>query len=138
MRVRQIKFLSTVEADLICALFNGEGAAEVTVPAAKDELENRRQFHKFRRRRSQIPLASSHSREERTPIRAQAIEQPAAPKQKLRADSAVFGSDIYSCPARAVLKNLVFDRSQPFRQLVRAAVRACDGHFEVIWQCLRP
>jgi len=80
MRVRQIEFPSTVEADLVCAVFNGEGAAEVTVPAAEDELENRRQFHKSRRRRSQLPLASSHSREGRTLIRAKAIEQLAAPK----------------------------------------------------------
>ncbi|MGC2329375.1 MAG: hypothetical protein WA604_21875 [Candidatus Sulfotelmatobacter sp.] len=46
VRVRQIEFPSTVEADLICAVFDCEHTAEVTVPAAKDELKNRRQSHK--------------------------------------------------------------------------------------------
>ena len=81
MGVRQVEFPSTVEADLVCAVFDGEDAAEVTVPAAKDELKNRQQFHKSpaRWRRSQLPLASNHSSSERTLARAKAIAQSAAP-----------------------------------------------------------
>lgn len=41
MRVRQIELLSTVEADPVRPVFDGEHAAEVTVPAPKNELENR-------------------------------------------------------------------------------------------------
>jgi hypothetical protein len=40
MRVRQIELLSTVEAHPVSPLFDGEDAAEVTVPAAEDKLEN--------------------------------------------------------------------------------------------------
>ena len=40
MRVRQVEFPSTVEADLVGAVFDREHAAQVTVPAAKDKLEN--------------------------------------------------------------------------------------------------
>jgi len=81
IRIWQIEFPPTVEADPICALFDGEDAAEVTVPTAKDELKNRQQFHKScaRWRRSQLPLASSHSSRERTLARARAIAQSAAP-----------------------------------------------------------
>ena len=39
--VRQVEFSSTVEANFVRALFDREHAAEVSVPAAKDELENR-------------------------------------------------------------------------------------------------
>jgi len=39
MRVRQIELLSTVEADPVRPVFNGEYAAEVAVSAAKDKLE---------------------------------------------------------------------------------------------------
>jgi hypothetical protein len=40
VRVRQIEFPSTVEADTVCTAFDREHAAEVTVPAAKGELKN--------------------------------------------------------------------------------------------------
>jgi hypothetical protein len=39
MRGWQIEFSSAVEADLVCAVFNGEHTAEVAVPAAKNKLE---------------------------------------------------------------------------------------------------
>ena len=80
--VRQVEFLSTVEADPVGAVVNREHTAEVTVPAAKDKLENPQQrFHQScaRWRRSQLPLASSHSSSERTLARARAIAQSAAP-----------------------------------------------------------
>jgi len=81
IRMRQIEFLSTVEAHPVSPVFNGEHAAEMTMPAAKDELENRQQFHRScaRWRRSQLPLASNHSSSERTLARARAIAQSAAP-----------------------------------------------------------
>jgi len=82
MRVGQIEFPSTVEADLVCAVLNGEHAAEVAVPAAKDKLEYiEQEFHRScaRCRRSQLPLASNHSSRERTLARARAIAQSAAP-----------------------------------------------------------
>jgi len=78
----QIELLPTVEADLVCAVFDREHTAEVTVPAAKGKLENPKQwFHqsRVRWRRSQLPLASSHSSRERTLARARAIAQSAAP-----------------------------------------------------------
>jgi|HubBroStandDraft_6_1064221.scaffolds.fasta_scaffold99142_3 hypothetical protein len=77
----QIEFCSTIEADPIGAVFDGEHAAAVTVPAAKDKLENPKQrVHRFgSRRRSQHPLASSQARRERTLARARAMEQSAAP-----------------------------------------------------------
>jgi hypothetical protein len=79
--VRQVEFPPTIEADLVSPVLDGEHAAEVTVPAAKDELKNRRQFHKScaRWRRSQLPLSSSHSSRELTLARARAIAQSAAP-----------------------------------------------------------
>jgi hypothetical protein len=46
MRVRQVKFAAAVEADPVGATFDGEHAAEVTVPAAKDKLKKRQQLHK--------------------------------------------------------------------------------------------
>jgi len=81
LQIRQVEFPSTVEADLIRPVFDREHAAEMTVPAAKDKLENRQQLHKScaRWRRSQLPLASNHSSSERTLARARAIEQSAAP-----------------------------------------------------------
>jgi hypothetical protein len=39
MRARQVEFPPTVEADLVCAIFDGEYTAEVTVTAAKDGLK---------------------------------------------------------------------------------------------------
>ena len=43
MRVGQLEFPSTVEADPVCAVFDREHTAEVTVPAAKGKLENPKQ-----------------------------------------------------------------------------------------------
>jgi hypothetical protein len=40
LRVGQIEFPSTVEANLIRAMFNRKHTAEVTVPAAKEELKD--------------------------------------------------------------------------------------------------
>ena len=82
MRVGQLEFPSTVKADPVCAVFDREHTAEVTVPAAKGKLENPKQrSHQSRAcwRRSQLPLASSHSSRERTLARARAIAQSAAP-----------------------------------------------------------
>src|SRR5580765_2739976 len=79
---RQIEFPSTVEANLVRAVFDGEHTAEVTVAASKHKVENVQQgFHKSwaRWRRSQLPLASSQSSRERTLARARAIAQSAAP-----------------------------------------------------------
>jgi hypothetical protein len=68
-RVWQIEFPSAVEANPVCAVFNREHTAEVTVPAPKNKLEDTQdQFHKscVRCRRSKPPLASSHPSSERT------------------------------------------------------------------------
>ena len=47
MSMRQVEFPSTVEADLVRAVFDREHTAEVTVPAAKNKLEDAQQeFHK--------------------------------------------------------------------------------------------
>jgi hypothetical protein len=80
--MRQIEFPSTVEANLVGAVFDREYTAEVTMPAAKHKLEDvQQEFHKScaRWRRSQLPFASSHSSRERTLARARAIAQSAAP-----------------------------------------------------------
>jgi hypothetical protein len=82
MCIWQIEFATTVEADLVCAVFNGENTAEVAVPAAENKLEHSQQgFHKSpaRWRRSQLPFASSQLSRERTLARARAIAQSAAP-----------------------------------------------------------
>jgi hypothetical protein len=82
VRRRQIEFAATIETDLICAVLDREDTAEVMMPAAKKELEHTpEKFHKScaRCRRSQLPLASSHSSSERTLARASAIAQSAAP-----------------------------------------------------------
>jgi len=81
-RVRQVEFPSTIEADAVCAVFDGEHAAEVTVPATKNKLKDtQEQFHKScaRWRRSELPLVSSHSSRDLTLARARAIAQSAAP-----------------------------------------------------------
>jgi hypothetical protein len=65
--MRQIEFPATVEANLVRAVFDREHTAEVTMPAAKNKLEDvQQEFHKScaRWRRSQLPLASSHSSRE--------------------------------------------------------------------------
>jgi hypothetical protein len=46
MLVGQVEFPPTVEADLVCATFNGEHPADVAVPAAKDGSKKGQQFHK--------------------------------------------------------------------------------------------
>jgi len=82
MRVWQVEFPSTVEAYPVCAIFDREDAAQVTMPAANDKLDNPTQrIHQSRVlwRRSQLPLASSHSSRERMLARASAIAQSAAP-----------------------------------------------------------
>jgi hypothetical protein len=43
VRVRQIEFASTIEADFICAVFDRKDTAEMTMPAAEDELDNAQQ-----------------------------------------------------------------------------------------------
>jgi hypothetical protein len=51
----------------------------------------------------------------------------------------VFGSDIYSCLVRAVVKSGVSDKSQAFRHRpVQEAVQECIGNSEVIWPRLQP
>jgi hypothetical protein len=40
VRIRQVEFLPTVEADLVCAVFDREHATQVPVPAAKEKLKN--------------------------------------------------------------------------------------------------
>jgi hypothetical protein len=45
--MRQIKFPSTVEANLVRAVFYREHTAEVTMPAAKNKLEDvQQELHK--------------------------------------------------------------------------------------------
>jgi len=80
--MRQVEFLSTIKADLVRAVFDRKYTADVTMPAAKNELiDIQQEFHKScaRWRRSQLPLASNHSSSERTLARAKAIAQSAAP-----------------------------------------------------------
>jgi len=78
---RTLKLPSALEADLVRSALDGEYATELAVPAPEDEFENPQQrIHtSCARRRSQLPLASSHSSRERTLARARAIEQSAAP-----------------------------------------------------------
>lgn len=38
--IRQVEFPSAVEANPVCAVFNREHAAHVTVPAPKNKLED--------------------------------------------------------------------------------------------------
>ncbi len=78
---RQIEFPRTVEADFVRAAFDREHAAQVTVAAVKNTQHIEKPLHRSiaRCRRSQLPLASSHSRRERTLARAKAMAQSAAP-----------------------------------------------------------
>ena len=81
-RVRRVECSPTVKADLVLSTFDREHTAELTVPAPKDILEDpQERFYTSwaRRRRSQLPLASSQSSRERTLARARAIAQSAAP-----------------------------------------------------------
>jgi len=39
MRVRQVEFPPTIEADLVSAVFDREHTAEMTVPAPNEELK---------------------------------------------------------------------------------------------------
>lgn len=80
--IRQVEFPSTVEADFVRAMFDREHTAEMTMPAAKNKLEDvEQEVHKScaRWRRSQLPFASNHSSSERMLARASAIAQSAAP-----------------------------------------------------------
>jgi len=79
--IRQLEFPSTIKADLIRTVLDGEHATHTTVTASKGKLENPEQrIHWSRsRRRSQLPLASSQVSRERTLARARAIAQSAAP-----------------------------------------------------------
>src|SRR5580700_6743795 len=68
MRIGQVEFPPTVEADAIRSMLDGEDPAEVPMPATKDGSKQRKQFHRScaRWRRSQLPLASSQSSNART------------------------------------------------------------------------
>jgi len=78
---RTLKLSTALEADLVRSPLDREYAAELAVPAPEDEFENPQQrvHTSCARRRSQLPLASSHSSSERTLARARAIAQSAAP-----------------------------------------------------------
>jgi hypothetical protein len=83
--VWQVKFLSAIEADLVGPLLDREDAAQVTVTAAKDELDYTPQtVHRpCSRLRAQIPFASSKFSRARTLLHAKAIAQPAARYMKV-------------------------------------------------------
>src|ERR1700676_1455893 len=77
-----LKFLSTVQADLVRPFLDREHGSPFAVMASEGKLEHLQEwFHKSsaRFRRSQLPWASSQSTRERTLARARAIEQSAAP-----------------------------------------------------------
>jgi hypothetical protein len=76
-----LEFLPTLEADAVGSFLDGEHATDLSVMAPKRGMQNPEQwFHKScARRRSQLPLASSHSSKERRLARARAMEQSAAP-----------------------------------------------------------
>jgi hypothetical protein len=60
--VWQVEFPSTVEADLVGTVFDGEDPTLMTMSAAKEKLENpNKKFHKScaRWRRSQLSVMSS-------------------------------------------------------------------------------
>ena len=78
---RILKFLPTIEADLVRPLLDGEHTTELTVMAAKSEMENSKQgFHSGSARlRSKLPLTSSQARSARTLACARAMAQSAAP-----------------------------------------------------------
>ena len=75
------KFLTALDADLVCALLDGDDATQFMVTSKRKIGDPMQKSHKSsaRCRRSQLPLASSHSSSERTLARASAIEQSAAP-----------------------------------------------------------
>ena len=80
--VWQVEFPSTVEAHLVCTVFDREHSTLMAMSAAKEKLENpKKRFHRScaRWRRSQLPLTSSQSSSDFTLARARAIEQSAAP-----------------------------------------------------------
>ena len=79
---RMPEFLSTLQTDVVGPLLDREHTAQSAVMTTEGNLENPKQeFHKscVCCRRSQLPLASNHSRRECTLARASAIEQSAAP-----------------------------------------------------------
>jgi len=72
-RPRILELLSTLQADLVRPFLDGEHTTLSAVMAPEGKLENPQQeFHQScaRCRRSQLPLASSHSTRERTLVRA--------------------------------------------------------------------
>jgi hypothetical protein len=79
--IRQSKFVSTIEADLVRPLFDGEHATHMAVMTAKRELDDpmERVHRSWSRLRSQVPLASSQLSKVVTLALAKAIEQSAAP-----------------------------------------------------------
>jgi hypothetical protein len=82
MRAGQVKFVSTIKADLIGSVLDREYAAQMTVAAPEHELEHPSQrVHRSssRRRSLQQPLSSSQVNMARMLLRAKAIEQSAAP-----------------------------------------------------------
>ena len=78
--VRQVKFSSAIEADLVRPLLDCEDAAQVMVTAAKDELNYTPQtVHRLgSRRRWQIAFAPTQLGRMRTLLRAKAIAQSSA------------------------------------------------------------
>src|SRR5437016_1008010 len=73
MSAGQVKFLSTIKADLVGSAFYREDAAQMTVTAPEHKLEHPRQrVHRSnsRRRSLQLPLSSSHVNSARTLLRA--------------------------------------------------------------------
>lgn len=81
INLHSLKLLSTLKADFVRSLLDGEDATELAVPAPEDELEDPQQrvHASCARRRSRLPFASSHPIRVRTLARARAIEQSAAP-----------------------------------------------------------
>ena len=84
IRGRQVKFPTTIEADPVRAVLNGEHTAHVFVrqrnknwKIPSTQLIKRQSC--ARCRRSQLPFVSSHASSERTLARARAIAQSAAP-----------------------------------------------------------
>ena len=77
-----IKLLAAIQADLVGPFLDREDSTLMPVTASENKMENSKWgLHKSSTlcRRSQFPLASSHSSSERMLARARAIAQSAAP-----------------------------------------------------------